>query len=112
MPSFEIAGLVEVTLVILEGVGIDQLNCLSTNNAKLDIRPGSAPGSSVLVIMSSPRHRVTGSFSSDDTGTDATGLWQGTAMSRATSVSYSIPYGWWTGSLSYSESAYAAVVPG
>jgi hemolysin activation/secretion protein len=121
--------------------GIDQLNRLSTNNAKLDIRPGSAPGSSVLVIMNSPQRRVTGSFSSDDTGTDATGLWQGTAtlmadnplrindnllvshsrsiddpagpaMSRATSVSYSIPYGWWTGSLSYSESAYAAVVPG
>jgi hemolysin activation/secretion protein len=121
--------------------GIDQLNRLSTNNAKLDIRPGSTPGSSVLVIMNSPRRRVTGSFSSDDTGTDATGVWQGTAtviadnpigindnllishsrsiddpagpaMSRATSVSYSVPYGWWTGSLSYSESAYATVVQG
>jgi hemolysin activation/secretion protein len=121
--------------------GIDQLNRLSTNNAKLDIRPGSTPGSSVLVVMNSPRRRVTGSLSVDDTGTDATGLWQGTAtliadnplgindnllvshsrsiddpagpaMSRATSVSYSVPYGWWTGSLLYSESAYATVVPG
>jgi hemolysin activation/secretion protein len=33
-------------------------------------------------------------------------------MSRATTASYSIPYGWWTGSLLYSESAYATVVPG
>jgi hemolysin activation/secretion protein len=121
--------------------GIDQLNRLSTNNAKLDIRPGSTPGSSVLVIMNAPRRRITGSLSVDDTGTEATGLWQGTAslqadnplrvndsllvshsrsiddpagpaMSRATSLSYSIPYGWWTGSLLYSESAYATVVPG
>jgi hemolysin activation/secretion protein len=121
--------------------GIDQLNRLSTNNAKLDIRPGSTPGSSELVVMNSPSRRVTGSLSVDDTGTDATGLWQGTAtlvadnplkindnllishsrsiddpagpaMSRATAVNYSVPYGWWTGSLMYSESAYATVVPG
>jgi hemolysin activation/secretion protein len=121
--------------------GIDQLNRLSTNNAKLDIRPGSTPGSSVLVVMNSPRRRLTGSLASDNTGTDATGIWQGTAtaiadnplgindgllvshtrsvdapagpaMSRATAVSYSVPYGWWTGTLMYSESAYATVVPG
>jgi hemolysin activation/secretion protein len=33
-------------------------------------------------------------------------------MSRATSVSYSIPYGWWTGTLLYTDSAYASMVQG
>jgi hemolysin activation/secretion protein len=122
--------------------GIDQLNRLSTNNAKLDIRPGSTPGSSVLAIVNSPSRRVTGSLSTDDTGVRATGVWQGTAtlaadnplrindgflfsytrnldgpspgpaMSRATAVSYSVPYGWWLGSLMYTESAYDTLVTG
>jgi hemolysin activation/secretion protein len=122
--------------------GIDQLNRLSTNDAKIDIRPGSTPGSSVLAIVNSPSRRITGSLSADDTGTKATGLWQGTATliadnplrindgllvsytrnldrpaqgpasSRATSASYSVPYGWWTGSLLYTESAYDSLVTG
>ena len=119
--------------------GIDQLNRLSSNSATLDIRPGSTPGSSILVVTDSPTRRVTGSLAADDTGTPATGLWQGTAtvladdllrindglivshtrsdpagpaMSRLTSVNYSVPYGWWTGSVSYVDSAYASVVQG
>lgn len=119
--------------------GIDQINRLSSNSASLDIRPGSTPGSSVLVVTNNPTRRVTGSLAFDDTGTTATGLWQGTAtvfaddllrindglilshtrsdlegpaMSRMTSATYSVPHGWWTGSLSYTESAYASVVQG
>ena len=121
--------------------GVDQLNRLGTNDARLDIRPGPAPGSSVLVILNQPRRRTTGSFASDNTGSAATGEWQGTftaslddlfdlndgfyvthtrsiddpqgpAASRATSINYSVPYGWWTGSVSYSESSYDTVVQG
>jgi hemolysin activation/secretion protein len=122
--------------------GIDQLNRLSTNNAKIDIRPGSTPGSSVLAIINSPSRRLTGSLSVDDTGSAATGLWQGTAslvadnplrindglllsythdidgpspgpaMSRATAATYSVPYGWWTGSFLYTETAYDSLVKG
>jgi hemolysin activation/secretion protein len=121
--------------------GIDQLNRLATNDAKLDIQPGSTPGSSVLVIVNSPRRRVSGALSTDNTGSPATGEWLGTAslfvddplgindglvlshsrsvddpagpaMSRSSSLSYSVPYGWWTGSLLYSESAYGSVIPG
>jgi hemolysin activation/secretion protein len=121
--------------------GIDQLNRLSTNDAKLDIRPGSVPGSSVLDISNSPRRRITGSLSSDNTGSSATGVWQGTAtlladdplgindglllshtrsiddpsgpaQSHSTAVSYSVPYGWWTGTLLFTDSEYASVVPG
>jgi hemolysin activation/secretion protein len=33
-------------------------------------------------------------------------------MSRSTVVSYSVPYGWWTGSLMYSETAYDTLVHG
>jgi hemolysin activation/secretion protein len=121
--------------------GIDQLNRLSSNNASLDVQPGSTPGSSVIVVANPARRRLMGSFSADDTGSAATGEWLGTAtvlvddplalndglvlshsrslddpagppMSRSTSVSYFIPYGWLTGNLLYSESAYGSVVPG
>jgi hemolysin activation/secretion protein len=84
---------------------------------------------------------VSGSLSSDDTGSPATGEWLGTltlfvddalgindglilshsrtiddpagpAQSRSTSATYSVPYGWWTANLLYSESAYGSVVQG
>jgi hemolysin activation/secretion protein len=122
--------------------GIDQLNRLPTNNAKLDILPGSTAGSSVIEIVNEPRRRLTGSLSTDDTGSAATGLWQGTASlaaddplrlndgllvsythsidgpspgpawSRATAVSYSVPYGWWTGNFLFTESDYESVAKG
>jgi hemolysin activation/secretion protein len=121
--------------------GIDQLNRLGTNDARIDIRPGSTPGSSVLVILNQPRRRATGTFSSDNTGSSATGEWQGTltasvddlfnlndgffvthtrsiddpegpAASRSTSVNYSVPYGWWTATASFSQSNYDTVVQG
>ena len=121
--------------------GIDQLNRLSSNNASLDVRPGSTPGSSVIVVANSARRRVMGSLGTDNTGSPATGQWMGTAtvliddlldlndglvlshsrsvddpagpaMSRATSVAYSVPYGWLTANLLYSESAYGSVVQG
>ncbi len=121
--------------------GIDQLNRLSSNNASLDVRPGSTPGASVIMVANATRRRVTGSLSTDNTGSPATGEWLGTAtvlvddlldlndglvlshsrsiddpagpaMSRATSLDYSVPYGWLTANLLYSESSYGSVVQG
>jgi hemolysin activation/secretion protein len=119
--------------------GIDQLNRLGSNDAKLEIQPGSTPGSSVVQVSNTPGHRISGSVSVDNGGEPQTGDWQGTATvladdplglndglvvshtrsdpsgpadSRSTSVNYSIPYGWWTGSLSFSDSDYASLVHG
>jgi hemolysin activation/secretion protein len=121
--------------------GIDQLNRLSRNDARLDIRPGEAPGSSVLVVLNPQRRALSGAFATDNTGSSETGEWQSTvsliaddlaglndglllshsrslddpdgpANSRSTLLSYSVPYGWWTGTLSLSESSYGSVVQG
>lgn len=121
--------------------GLDQLNRLGSNNARLDIRPGATPGSSVLMVFNQPRRRWSGSFGSDNNGSPETGEWQGTlsvsgdhilglndnlllshtrnlddphgpAGSSSTFLSLSVPYGWWSGSLSLSQADYASVVQG
>ncbi len=121
--------------------GIDQLNRLASNSAQLDIRPGSAPGSSTLIVLNAERRSFTGSLATDNTGSPETGEWQGLATlsfddlldlndslflthqrslddpsgpasSRASSLGYSIPYGWWTANLQLSDSSYGTVVPG
>lgn len=53
--------------------GLDQINRLSSNNATLDIEPGTDAGSSVVVIRNEPQKRWTLSFTGDNTGNDATG---------------------------------------
>lgn len=119
--------------------GIDQLNRLGSNDAKLEIQPGSTPGSSVIAVSNTPGRRISGSLSLDNGGEPQTGDWQGTATlladdplglndgflvshtrsdpsgpadSHSTSVNYSIPYGWWTGSFNFSDSDYATLVRG
>lgn len=121
--------------------GIDQLNRLASNQAKLDIRPGSTPGSSVLRVLNQPRRRASALLATDNTGSPETGEWQSTltlmadnplglndslllshnrsvddpsgpAASRATSLNFSVPYGWWMANLSLSDARYASVVKG
>jgi len=119
--------------------GIDQLNRLGSNDAKLEIQPGDTPGSSVIAVSNTPRRRMSGSLSADNGGEPQTGEWQGTATlllddplglndgllishtrsdpagpadSRSTSINYSIPDGWWTGSFNFSDSDYATLVRG
>jgi hemolysin activation/secretion protein len=53
--------------------GIDQVNRLSSNNATLDIQPGSAPGESTVVIHNKPAFPVHASLSGDNTGSESTG---------------------------------------
>lgn len=56
--------------------GIDQINKLSSNNATLDIQPGSDPGSSEVVILNKPSSPFRGSFSVDNQGSASTGKTQ------------------------------------
>lgn len=121
--------------------GLDQLNRLRSNDARLDIQPGSTPGASVLRVLNQTRRRWFGSLGTDNNGSPETGEIQATASfsaedplglndslivsytrsveepregaySGATFLSYSVPYGWWTASLSASQADYASVVEG
>lgn len=53
--------------------GIDQLNSLQSNAATLDLRPGSRPGQSVVVVHNRARRPVHLFTSYDNLGTPATG---------------------------------------
>ena len=53
--------------------GIDQVNRLSSNNARLDIRPGERPGDSIVVIANQPTRRIYGALSADNLGSGSTG---------------------------------------
>jgi hemolysin activation/secretion protein len=53
--------------------GIDQVNSLAANNAKLDLRPGSAPGQTVVVVENPATFPVHLYTSLDNSGTSATG---------------------------------------
>ena len=53
--------------------GIDQVNRLSSNNATLDIQPGSAPGESTVVIHNKPAFPVHASLTGDNSGSESTG---------------------------------------
>jgi hemolysin activation/secretion protein len=121
--------------------GIDQINRLGSNNAKIDIRPGTAPGSSTIVVINQPRYRLSGGVSVDNSGSPETGLWQAGVSatfdnplglndmlsgnfrknaedlppgvnSQSGSISYSVPWGWWTANLSVSQSRYGSIIQG
>lgn len=53
--------------------GIDQINRLSSNNARLDIQPGEQPGGSRVVVHNDPRSPYHLSVSGDNQGTSGTG---------------------------------------
>lgn len=56
--------------------GLDQLNRLSSNDARLSLRPGDRPGESVVVIENTPGRRVYGSLTADNLGAESTGRQQ------------------------------------
>lgn len=53
--------------------GLDQLNQLQSNQATLDLQPGSAPGQSVVVVHNRPQRPVHLYLSYDNLGTPTTG---------------------------------------
>ena len=121
--------------------GIDQINRLSSNSARIDIRPGSSPGDSIVVVNNEARKRWSGYASLDNSGSEATGRYQGSVslglddlvgindglslshrqsigedrgskMSRSDGFSVSVPYGYWLGTLSYTDFSYRTLVRG
>lgn len=110
--------------------GLDQLNRLPSNDAKLKLEPGAEAGGTVVVIENTPKKRWRLSYTEDNTGSKSTGVRQRTISveaddvlglneawtldikpdrsktetsgTRTISGSLSIPYGYWT--ISYSDS--------
>jgi hemolysin activation/secretion protein len=119
--------------------GLDQINRLQSNHATLDIEPGSAPGTSRVVIHNERDRAFHLGATLDDMGGDTTGKNQagvtgaydsplgfndfvsltyrqglplnvGERYSRLGSFAYFIPHGYTTGSLAYSRSDYSSFV--
>lgn len=117
--------------------GLDQLNRLASNNAKMQILPGSKPGSSVVEIdnEAKPRFKINAGY--DNQGSNSTGKHQaglGVSLdnglgwgdffsymhrqavpgerdrrySDSDSLSYVLPYGYYTLSVNGSKSHYAS----
>ena len=53
--------------------GLDQINRLLSNNASMDIEPGTTAGDSIITIKNDPTKRWHASFSGDNYGTRTTG---------------------------------------
>jgi hemolysin activation/secretion protein len=53
--------------------GIEQVNRLSSNNARLEIQPGDTPGVSRVVIRNTPAFPLHAFLSADDHGSESTG---------------------------------------
>lgn len=115
--------------------GIDQINRLPSNNAKLDIQPGNATGGSVVVINNRPARALRASINTDNQGSVSTGATQtaitlmadnllgineslslthresvpgqaGRRFSASDSINLSIPFGYSTVSLGTNRSVY------
>lgn len=120
---------------------VEQFKRLPSQDAKIDIAPGEQPGESDLVITMQHARRWRGALSSDDSGVQATGRYQGSVDlsldgplgindllslgythdlvddgqargTRGRSLGYSLPWGWWTASLSLSSYRYHQQVDG
>lgn len=57
--------------------GLDQVNRLASNNAKIDMEPGAGEGDTVLVVNNTPTRRLRGNFTFDNLGSHSTGEKQG-----------------------------------
>lgn len=119
--------------------GLDQINRLQSNHARLDMKPGGDAGSSVVVIHNQPSRRVHAGLNYDNYGSDATGKQQAgvnlsldnplhlndnlylsylstfgyefdSRHSRSRSLFYSVPFGYFTVSAAWSRSDYATSV--
>lgn len=118
--------------------GIDQINRLASNDAQLDLRPGSEPGQSVVLVRNAARRPVRLLLTYDSLGARATGRdslaatlsldsllglnelvslthresvpHDGEHKSRADALAFSVPWGYSTVSLDLSESRYANLI--
>lgn len=115
--------------------GIDQINSLASNNARLDLRPGTQPGQTVVAVQNASTFPVHLYAGLDNLGTEATGRNAATATvtldsllglnelfaitrrqsvlpvhsghkSDSTGVHAQLPYGYSTFTIDYSQSNY------
>lgn len=120
--------------------GVDQINRLSSNNAKIDIQPGEKPGVSNLVVHNQPSSPFHFNIALDNQGSESTGATQagltasadnllgfnelfsathrestpsdpGHKNSKSDNLNFSIPFGYTTLSMGTSHSEYASTVP-
>lgn len=121
--------------------GLDQLNRLSSNNARVELMPGDIPGASRVLISNQPARRYRASLGYDNSGDKSTGELQRNLLlewdspltlndyiylyyqggvkdsvdgmgSESASLHYSIPYRYWTYSLDISRFEYLSTVQG
>jgi hemolysin activation/secretion protein len=119
--------------------GLDQINRLASNDAKMQIEPGSKPGASVLVVNNQAKKRFKINASYDNQGSETTGKRQAglgfsldnalgwddfvsythreavpgersRRFSSSDALSYVLPYGYYTLSLNGSHSSYASTI--
>lgn len=119
--------------------GLDQINRLASNDAKMQIEPGSKAGASVLVVNNAPKKRFKINTSYDNQGSESTGKRQaglgfsldnpfglndfvnythretvggdsGRRASKSDALSYVVPYGYYTLSLNGSHSSYESTI--
>lgn len=120
---------------------VEQLKRVPSQDAKIDIAPGEAPGESDLIVTMQHARPWRAVLSADDSGVRATGRVQGGADvswdsplgindllnvgynhdlashdsqrgTRGNSLGYSVPWGWWTFALSASSYRYHQQVQG
>lgn len=118
---------------------LDQINRLASNDATMQIAPGSTPGDSVVVFSNTPSRRAHASLTYDNYGQEATGKNQagvnvsldnplgfndfvsfthrrsmpydtGRHSAYMDNLSYVIPFGYTTLSLNVSDSEYASIL--
>ncbi len=120
--------------------GIDQVNRLGSNAAKIDIEPDDEPGTSRVVVRNQPRQRWLINAGIDNSGSESTGrtIWSASLgldhalglndflslgyrhseepgppqSSDSASLYAAIPYGYWTFSASLNDFRYASIVQG
>ncbi|WP_122740159.1 ShlB/FhaC/HecB family hemolysin secretion/activation protein [Pseudomonas viridiflava] len=116
---------------------VDQLNRLPSNQTQMELTPGKAVGGSDVVVKNTPQKPWRANLSRTNEGQRSTGEQQWNAgiewdnplgladqfslrgghdaisdrqkASRNASLSYSLPWGWWTFSYLYSTSEYRSV---
>ena len=121
--------------------GLDQINRLASNNAKMQIEPGEKAGTSVVAVSNEPSRRFRVKLGRENSGTSSTGKLKDTAQivmddivgmndnwslslaknarghnhnrqSRSVSGTISIPFGYSTLTYSGSYYEYASIVEG
>lgn len=119
--------------------GLDQINRLSSNSATMEIVPSSKDGESIIKVTNKPQSPYSFQLSMDNTGSKSSGRTQyglnvsydnlagindllsvtarhsapyyNNKMSSSRSMTYSVPYGYTTFSLSLNDSSFKSTMP-